>query len=281
LKLWAAWLQGRQNAPLFVRQNLDLWERLNPEHSLTVLEQKDTDAILADLGVLQPRITPQVTTDLARSYLLAKHGGAWVDSTLLPTVPISTWLTPDLRAEGFFAFRSLGDPNLVLQNWFLFAEAGNPVIVAWLEIFADYFRSLRRFPTLKRALWHGAIGDYMRYRKAERARDTLWHVDPARGRDCVFYPYAVHNYNFAYLLRTRPDLLAIWDRVPRRIAQLPEQIGQVRRDPETTEQDFLAALPELLSVSPVHKLNHHDRMFEKVVAHVAAGVDAPVAGKAG
>jgi hypothetical protein len=204
-----------------------------------------------------------------------------VDSTLLPTVPISTWLTPDLRAEGFFAFRSLGDPNLVLQNWFLFAEAGNPVIVAWLEIFADYFRSLRRFPTLKRALWHGAIGDYMRYRKAERARDTLWHVDPARGRDCVFYPYAVHNYNFAYLLRTRPDLLAIWDRVPRRIAQLPEQIGQVRRDPETTEQDFLAALPELLSVSPVHKLNHHDRMFEKVVAHVAAGVDAPVAGKAG
>ncbi len=278
MKLWSAWLQGRQNAPRFVRENLDLWERLNPEHTLTVLEQKDTDAILAELGVSQPRITPQVTTDLARSFVLARNGGAWVDSTLLPTVPISSWLTPDLRAQGFFAFRSLGDPNLVLQNWFLYADPGNPVIVAWLETFADYFRTLRRFPTLKRAIWHGAIGDYARYRKAERARDTLWHVDPDRGRGCVFYPYAVHNYTFAHLLRTRHDLRAIWEMVPHKVAQLPEQIGQVRRDPETTEQDFLAALPELLEVSPVHKLNHHDRMFEKVVAIVAKSLDARVKG---
>ncbi|MBI1173632.1 hypothetical protein GC209_19775 [bacterium] len=263
--IYSAWLQGRKNAPRTVQKIFDLWEQLNPEHSLHIVEQEEADAILAELRVRQTRITPQVTTDLVRMALLVKTGGVWVDATLLPTRPLSDWLTVDLTAAGFFAFRSTGDKNLQLQNWFLYSAADNHLMSGWLDIYADYFRSRRIFPTWKRAIYHLRILDYVMYMLALKRRDTIWFADPVCGRSCLFYPYAVVNYNFSYLIFKKPELAEIWDNVPFRTAWLPSSIGYMAKDPETTDQAFLLSATEALATSPVHKLNSRDPRFERLI----------------
>jgi capsular polysaccharide synthesis protein len=265
MDIWSAWLQGRSQAPEHVQRIFTLWEDLNPECTLHVLEDAEIRDILGPLDILAPRMTPQVITDLLRTHLLATRGGVWADSTLLPTRPLSDWLTDDLQAEGFFAFRSMGDPNLVVQNWFLFARSGNPLITAWRDMFFDYFSTPRIFPTWKRALWHGAPLEYQKFHKALKARDTLWFVTPGQGRDCRFYPYAVHNYNLAYLLSQRPDLQTLWDNVPKRWEALPRRIGDLAQDPETPQPHFQSAAEEFLQHAPVHKLSHMNPRFLGVV----------------
>ena len=268
MEIWTAWLQGRDKAPKHVQRIFELWEAFNPNHRLNVLERSDADDILSELGIRQPRITPQVTTNIMRTYLLATRGGVWVDATVLPVMPLDDWLTNDLKREGFFAFRTLGNPHLHVQNWFLYGKSGNYLLRQWLDLYADYFRSLRRYPTWKRAMFHLSLRDYMRYKMARARGDSLWHVDPDRGRSCVFYPYAVHNFNFSYLLETDHQAREIWDRIPRKGSQLPSLIGGLSRVPDTDPAEFLRSMPELLSCAPVHKLNHQDPIWFDVANSV-------------
>lgn len=265
MEIWSAWLQGRSNAPKQVQKIFSLWEELNPEHKLNIIELKEAEAIIDKLGIRQKIMTPQVKTNFVRTYLLAEHGGVWVDSTLLPTKPLNYWLKNELTNQGFFAFRSSGAPELVLQNWFLFSEKNNPIINAWLDYYIDYFTNPRYYPTWKRAIYHLKLLDYFKYKKAIKNKDYSFFVDPARGRNCAIYPYAVHNYNFKYLLDTNNEILAKWDKVPKLYNTLPSMIGYWAADPETPEKAFLELAIQALHISPVHKLNHRDSRFIKLI----------------
>ena len=150
MKIWSVWLQGRNKAPKHVQKIFELWEELNPGSEFRVLENHDVNSILSELGANFSRMTPQVKANITRTYLLATYGGAWVDATLFPTKPLESWLTPELRREGFFAFRSTGRPELVLQNWFLYAAENNPLIKSWLSLYCDYFRIERYSQDSKR-----------------------------------------------------------------------------------------------------------------------------------
>lgn len=267
MNIWSAWLQGRKNAPKHVQSIFDLWENLNPSSTFTVLENEQVDAILSEMGVSTWRMTPQVKTDIARTYLLAKHGGAWVDSTLLPTQPLEDWLVPDLRRQGFFAFRSTGRPELVLQNWFLYADKGNALIKAWLELYCDYFRVKRFPPNSKRIFFSRHALDYARFNRAERHRDSLFFVDPKRGRSCRMYPYAFHNFTLAYLLKTDEQLAELWSGVPTLFHVQPSLIGHCAGDAETPDDTLLRLSLSLLPSAPVHKLNHRDVRFATLIDH--------------
>ncbi|PLL13212.1 hypothetical protein C0V75_07335 [Tabrizicola sp. TH137] len=269
MKIWTLWLQGRKAAPEFVQKVFLLWEALNPGCKVTVLEKADADRILGTIGLRKDHLSPQVQANFVRTWLLANEGGVWVDSTLLPTRSLESWLPDLLDPAGFFAFSSSGDPNLVLQNWFLAARPENTLIQAWLANYADYFQSERRWPSWKRALYHGRPVDFIRHRLAVRRRDMTWFVDPARGRNCLFYPYAAHNYCLAQVLASRTDVRAIWNRVPFRTADLPLALGRSSQDPETPEDTFFKTVPEYLPLSPVHKLNHRDGRFSRIASMVA------------
>lgn len=261
MNIYSAWLQGRKAAPEYVQKVFSLWEDLNPDCKLHVIEADEASEILRSMDVLEQKMTPQITTDLIRARLLAGNGGVWADATLLPTKPLSEWLTNDLRSEGFFAFRSEGDPNLVLQTWFLYAEAGNPLITAWLEKATEYFSQRRHFPTWKRAIWERKFADYLRYKQHHSALDNRWFIAPNEGQNCAFYPYAVMFYCFAQVLEDRPDLATKWANVPSLYSFLPHALGRAAADADTPPDAFHSIAKEILPVSYVHKLNYHDPRF--------------------
>ena len=265
MNIWSAWLQGRNNAPNHVQKIFSLWEELNPECNLHVVEQSEAEDIISKLGCRQKIMTPQVKTNFVRTYLLAEYGGVWVDSTLLPTKPLNKWLKGELIEQGFFAFHSSGAPELVLQNWFLYAEKGHPLVDGWLKYYTEYFRSPRYYPSWKRAVYEFKLLDYFKYKSAINKKDYMFFVDPARGRDCSIYPYAAHNYNFKYLLENNDDLSEMWKLVPKLYSTLPSMIGIWASDKETPEDVFIELALEAFNVSPVHKLNHRDKRFNKMI----------------
>jgi hypothetical protein len=264
--IWTAWFQGRQRAPNHVQRIFRLWEELNPDRQLHVIEDAEAQEILERVGVRQPRMTPQAKADLVRLIMLKEHGGVWVDSTLLPMVPLSAWSDDLTKQAGFFAFRSAGLPDLVLQTWFLSAAKANPLVSKWCDFFVDYFKAPRCWSNWKRAVYHLKFSDYIDYCRAERKRDMLWFVDPDRGRHCFFHPYMATNYNLAYLLKNDIELQEIWGDVPARWETLPGLVGAVARDAETPLNSFHDIVREVLPHSPVHKLNHRDKRFDEVVS---------------
>lgn len=263
--IWSAWFQGRGNAPRHVQRIFRLWEELNPDYELYVVEEMEMRRLLDGAGVANQRLSPQVRADLVRSMLLKERGGVWVDATLLPARPLSEWIDNELGVSGFFAFHSTGDPNLVLQNWFLASVPEHPLMQAWCDSFTDYFRSQRLYPSLKRALWHGKLNQYFKFRKALRKGDMSWFADPARGRNCVFYPYSVHNYCLAHLLATSSEAKAEWEAVPCKWNLLPTVLAQAVSDKDTPDSSLPCITRELLPVAPVHKLNHRDPRHDLVV----------------
>ena len=265
MQVWTAWLQGRKNAPSHVRKIFDLWQTLNPKAKLVVLEEAEIQEILRDIGVTDNKLSPQVKTDIARTYLLANEGGVWVDSTLLPTRPLDSWLNAELKAEGFFAFRSSGHPALVLQNWFLYSEQNHPLTRAWLELYCDYFRSKRFLAGSRRIFLSPHILDVFRHRWAIKRRDFEFFVDPKRGRSCRMYPYAIHNYCLFYLLRRDHTLARIWESVPKHYHAQPSVIGYFAGDTETCDEVFLELALELIAHAPVHKLNHREKRFVSLI----------------
>jgi hypothetical protein len=125
------------------------------------------------------------------------------------------------------------------------------------------------YPSWKRAIFHGKWRDYINFKSAINRRDTMWFVQDPRGQECVFYPYAVHNYCFALLLKHHSSLTQVWDAVPYRSAHIPLVLSRLVSDPETNDKALQRALPELFALSPVHKLNHRNSRFVQLVDIVA------------
>ncbi len=265
MKIWSAWLQGRSNAPDFVKKIFDLWEELNPNAQFKVIENEEASDILKEMGVNTEFMTFQVKANIVRSYVLAKYGGTWVDSTLLPTMPLNSWLTPDLCRAGFFAFRSTGHPDLVIQNWFLYAEKGNLLVEKWLNHYCDYFKVPRYIFNSKKILLTSDAFDYFKSRLYQKNHDFMYFVDPSRGRSCKSYPYAFHNYTLSYLLKNDEEIRSIWSNVPTLFNSKPSILGHYASDPETHDGAMVDILLDLLDCSPVHKLNHKFAGFSSLI----------------
>lgn len=140
---FSIWLQGEESAPPVVRACL----RSAKQHSrlpLRILDEKDVLSLLQLPDYILEKyrygkISPAHFTDICRVALLCKYGGVWFDATdFLPeTLPQS------LIDEDVFIY--LGGENVLgsyafVQNCFIRARRGNPLMLAWLGAMYAYWK---------------------------------------------------------------------------------------------------------------------------------------------
>lgn len=242
-----------------------MWERLNPEHELHVVEGEEARAILEAAGVKPEGLPFATRADLVRTDLLARKGGMWVDATVVPFRPLDDWLSGKLDRAGFFAFRDPGTDRL-LSSWLLWSEPGNPLTVAWRDALFAYSRE-RRF-VLRRGWRTYKVckkpGDFLAWWAALRAPDPLWHVDRDRGWANPAAPYYAVHYLFAETIRRDRELARIWETVPARAAFLPnllyfhhKMLGDGPR--------WKALIDDLIDHAPVQKLSYKRGDFRPVL----------------
>lgn len=140
---FSIWLQGVESAPPVVRACLRSAE-MHSRLPLRVLDEKGVLSLvnLPDYILEKYRagnISPAHFTDICRVALLCKFGGVWLDATdfLQRTLPQS------LIDEDVFIYLG-GDKVLgsyaFVQNCFIRARRGNPMMLAWLGAMYAYWK---------------------------------------------------------------------------------------------------------------------------------------------
>lgn len=144
-KIWIFWWQGMDNAPELVKrcyqsvqENLSDWEIILltednykqfasfPEHIIKKLEQG--------------YITLTHFSDLLRLELLIKHGGLWLDATVLCT---SSNIPESILKSDLFVYQSQkpgADGKAVLMSsWCMYARTNNKILMATRDLLYAYW----------------------------------------------------------------------------------------------------------------------------------------------
>jgi hypothetical protein len=136
--VWQYWHSGQENAPEICQICFDSISSLAPARTVVVLDDTSLHRyVRLPSHILSRRGQMLIShfSDIVRTYLLAEHGGTWIDATVLLTGPIDD-ITSGLP---FFAFTRPNDP-LMLSNWFIHAAAGHPLICAMRDMLTEYWR---------------------------------------------------------------------------------------------------------------------------------------------
>ncbi|MBB4841697.1 hypothetical protein HNP55_000192 [Paucibacter oligotrophus] len=138
--IWAYW--HATPAPDFIQQCQANWQRFAPDHELRLLHQGnmrdwvDGAEQLAHLDAL-PHYRQ---ADWLRLQLLARHGGLWVDASILLCQNLD-WVHQTQQAEasefvGFYINRFTTRPDQpIVENWFMAAVPGSRFVGALAQEF--------------------------------------------------------------------------------------------------------------------------------------------------
>ncbi|MBP0482749.1 glycosyltransferase family 32 protein [Sagittula salina] len=248
------WAQGADAAPDVVRRAWRAWERLNPGWEIAIFDAGDAARAFDERGIPHPPATFQGQADIFRMHELEARGGVYVDAATVPVRPLDDWLGP-LAAEGFFAFH---EPyrRRPIENWFIIGTPGHPILTAWMEETVRYWQTPRRQQVSRRELNRGtkgalslrltalrlALTGVPKAKQVLEPKDRAWSVAPDGGAARPVHPYFWPHYLFDHMLRTRPDIRALWAKMPKEASYKDLMLRHWKRDYVTMTADDLRTL---------------------------------------
>lgn len=194
-KVWTAWLQGYDQAPPLVKACITSLRRYMPEYDVIVIDADNISQYIELPEWITEKyrrgiIPNALFSDLIRLELLIRHGGLWVDSSVLMTDPDlltnRKWLTDILEAPLFmFQYRHPATHSyLGISNWCIGAQPNQWALVKlrnmlwayWQEYdcVLDYYIFHRFFDLIVNA--HPEVLDLMPLRRSNfslRLRDRM------------------------------------------------------------------------------------------------------------
>jgi len=263
MDIYSYWHSGRKNAPEIVQVCFDRWEKLNPGHRLFVLQEDELIDILQDFPFDLGLLPVQARADILRVRLMRLYGGAWIDATLLPILPLDLWYETYCSPSGLFVFS--GPPaHWRLGNFLILARQGNYFIHALDDAIKEYWTHPRRifdvyiqptWPagkrlTLRSLTTKGMGQAYLDFHRKWR-KDLLYPVSHD-GRLSKFFPYFWEHYLMMQLIERQSEARKIVQSMTYRQYDLCHGI---QTSYKTLGDDFLRAIPITLRCSPVQKLD--------------------------
>lgn len=251
-RIYSLWLQGMTQAPPLVQWGLRRWKTLHPDYELVVLEAAQVNDLLAGSSIPWKTMAPQALSDVVRSQLMAKHGGIWVDASVIAVRPLDTWLPELMPDTGFFAFRR---PfwDRPLSSWFLASAPENYLAGCW-------WQEVQRFWQQERVL--------ARYKGDLIPENPIATVAPTTQNQRE-YPYFWVHYLFEYLVVTNIEFRRQWNACSNCSAGPPHELQNLfagRSRPGLNE------MRSALLAAPVQKLNWRINYpidkFDKIFATV-------------
>lgn len=136
--IWTYWQVAP--APAFIQACLANWRRFAPDHELRALDRGKVGDWLTNLRADFDELPAYRQADWLRIQLLARHGGVWMDASMLLSRDLG-WMH-DLRARhaadyvGFYIDRYTTRPELpIVENWFMASVPGGSFATALATAF--------------------------------------------------------------------------------------------------------------------------------------------------
>ncbi|WP_137929087.1 capsular polysaccharide synthesis protein [Mesorhizobium comanense] len=139
--IWQYWAQGADQAPPLVKACLRSVARHKGERELIVLDDKTVgDHVDLPGHVWDKRrlglMTSQHFSNFVRLSLLFRHGGTWLDATIL----LRQAVPAEVEREDFYILRETNRHPRLVETWFIHARRNHPLIETVLHGLADYWR---------------------------------------------------------------------------------------------------------------------------------------------
>jgi hypothetical protein len=136
--IWQFWATGPDTAPPLVQRCLASVPVHAGNRPVIVLDQdtyRDYITLPAHIEDRREHIGWTHFSDILRVFLLAKHGGTWIDATAFLSAPAPA----DVANLPLFAFTRPEDP-FVLSSWYLQASRAHPAVVSVRDMLDAYWK---------------------------------------------------------------------------------------------------------------------------------------------
>lgn len=142
--IWVCWLQGIENAPLLVKRCYESLIKNMPEFEIRVINEDNMlDYVdIPDYIIEKWKkgiISNAHFSDILRVALLVKHGGVWIDATVLCT---NNDLTKYIVNSPIFVFKSVmrGSDTISASSWLISSKPNNPILILMQRLLNEYWK---------------------------------------------------------------------------------------------------------------------------------------------
>lgn len=206
------WDKGFHNSPDIAKLSFYLAKKVNPNYSIVFLDDESLYSFFPYKDDLIARssidITPQLFSDILRTYLLCKFGGIWVDTSALTLQQFDDWLEPIIQQHGYFIWKNRNFDDRQVMSWFIASKSSNETLLLVLDIFLSYVLKPR---AEKLKLTHkvnelcppSLIG-------TQTTKLEALNFLEANG----YFPYFTYHYLWNEVFSQRADLLKYFDEIP-------------------------------------------------------------------
>lgn len=125
--LWTYWPD--EKVPVLIQQCMKTWRDTNPEYRIEIVNVNRVRE-LCSVDMTKLNIKPEMYQTFACLFILAKHGGIWMDGTIIATQSISSIIMPENNVD-MIGFYSPESPH-VPEPWFLAVPSTSKFIKDWL-----------------------------------------------------------------------------------------------------------------------------------------------------
>lgn len=150
-KIWTYW-DNPEKIPKTVKMCIEGWKKYNPNYEITLLTEKNYKGYVTIPDNIRNNIIfkdlPERFADLVRCYVLAEHGGVWIDSTIILKAPLDDWLFPKYgEFSGFYIDGFTKNKKYpIIENWFFACNKDSKFMKLW----RDEFLEIGRFPSVEK-----------------------------------------------------------------------------------------------------------------------------------
>lgn len=148
--IWMCWLQGLDNAPLIVKRCYESVKKNAQGKRIVLLDESNIFDYVDMPDYIVDKWKKGIIgaahfTDLVRLSLLIKHGGYWIDMTVLCTDG-SIFKYIDDEPLFMYSFYYFGfNPEIMeLNNWFIYSSTNNNILSLTRELLYEYWKKYDR-----------------------------------------------------------------------------------------------------------------------------------------
>ncbi|CAE7020636.1 OCH1, partial [Symbiodinium sp. CCMP2456] len=153
--IWMYWAQGASDLQGFRRLCVHTWIVQNPGWQVIVLDATSLKAYIeeADLPHCYEELPAAQQSDALRLALLQRYGGVYTDVATVCLRPLEEWIWSEIttgpQEQGLGAWylacfgMDPGSSREYVENWFLAARRGHPLIRAWRELYVEGWKLAR------------------------------------------------------------------------------------------------------------------------------------------
>ena len=143
---WSLWLQGAESAPDLVKTCWDSMRVHAPERNLVLLDLKNLHDYVEIPGYIMDKwergeFSATHFSDIVRTELLCSRGGLWLDSTVLLTGGLPSYISD----ASLFVYKQLcleggGDCPTVASSWLISGKTNQHIMLLTRELLWSYWR---------------------------------------------------------------------------------------------------------------------------------------------